>query len=672
MKTNDKNPYILNRILLGLNNFMGISIGFLIVFVSMRLLEFIVLSSENTISSSLAIIELKAIRFDIAFYFQMLAMGFLPIMLLYLLINMRVVNFLLYVFGSAFILFDAVLILYFSTTKIPLGAELFGYSKEEINQTIGASGALSVLNILLAAVLIFVTIFLVRKCKVVNYPIWIFILMAFISTFTYFFPQISNAKEIAYKSEFEYYTSVNKIAYFKIQAKTYFNKESDQVFDGYYYDDDYTEGSIKYVDPNFPFLHLDSTSDVLGPFFNKSKVSPNVVIIIVESLGTSYSGPFAELESFTPFLDSISKLGLYWPNFLSTGGRTFAALPSILGSLPYAQQGFLELGNKMPNHQSLMRILKANGYSTAFYHGGNSEFDFMNEFLQKQEIDVLVDQSKFSSEFSTMPKNAGGFTWGYGDLELFKQYFKYNFKTNKPRLEVFLTLSNHNPFKINGQLKYYQLFENKLNQLGMNESRKQEYRAKKDIYSCILYSDDAVRFFINEYKKRSDYSNTIFIITGDHRMPELPLQSTIDRFRVPMIVYSPLLKHAQTFQSVSSHLDMTPTLLAYLSANYSIKKPSLASWIGTGIDTNHSFRNTHIYPLMRNKNELIDFIDYSNYTVNNRTFRIVDGLKIENHDDATAQKISKAKFEDYLRRNSKAIKNNALIPDSIFYFSPFR
>jgi hypothetical protein len=35
------------------------------------------------------------------------------------------------------------------------------------------------------------------------------------------------------------------------------------------------------------------------------------------------------------YLDSLIPKSLYWENFVSNAGRTFGALPSILGSLPY-------------------------------------------------------------------------------------------------------------------------------------------------------------------------------------------------------------------------------------------------------------------------------------------------------------------------------------------------
>jgi uncharacterized sulfatase len=63
-----------------------------------------------------------------------------------------------------------------------------------------------------------------------------------------------------------------------------------------------------------------------------------------------------EREAFTPFLDELSGKSLYWANFLATQGRTFGALPSILGSLPYAEKGFTNLGERMPNTLTLIKF----------------------------------------------------------------------------------------------------------------------------------------------------------------------------------------------------------------------------------------------------------------------------------------------------------------------------
>jgi phosphoglycerol transferase MdoB-like AlkP superfamily enzyme len=109
--------------------------------------------------------------------------------------------------------------------------------------------------------------------------------------------------------------------------------------------------TFTYIDEqNYPFQHLsDSTKDVLSPFFTQTSTPPNIVLILVEGLGRAFTNKGAYLGNFTPFIDSLSEKSLYWENFLSEGGRTFAVLPSILGSLPFARMVLQNWDRTCPN-----------------------------------------------------------------------------------------------------------------------------------------------------------------------------------------------------------------------------------------------------------------------------------------------------------------------------------
>ena len=80
-------------------------------------------------------------------------------------------------------------------------------------------------------------------------------------------------------------------------------------------------GAFKFVDPEYPFLRVDETPDVLGKFFTIHPATPpNIVFILVEGLGKAFSGPNAYLGSFTPFLDKLAGESLYWGEFSRVPG----------------------------------------------------------------------------------------------------------------------------------------------------------------------------------------------------------------------------------------------------------------------------------------------------------------------------------------------------------------
>jgi uncharacterized sulfatase len=579
-------------------------------------------------------------------------------------------------YGIVIVLLSVVqmgLVSYFTTAMVPLGADIYGYSMTDIRQTVGAAGGVNVFQILLFVILIAMAgaaiWFLPKRIKVHGYIVTILPLASFLL-------MVSNAQAHSgnLKSDFANNLIINKSDHFWSESYKHFfptNEETDIYADSYINDYDNGKGSkvatFKYTDPeHYPFLHSDTSADVLSPFFKPGATKPNIVIILVEGLGRAFTNDGAYLGNFTPFIDSLSSQSLYWKNFLSEGGRTFAVLPSVLGSLPFAKNGFLELGNNMPVHLSLLSLLKYNGYHTSFYYGGDARFDNMATFLNKNAIDELNDEKSFPAGYVKLPA-PNGFSWGYNDKELFRHYLvTRDEKNTTPQLSVVLTVSTHSPFAINEEDKYLQRFEERMNQLGFNDTRKNECRNYKLQYASILYLDDALRGFFNTYRKRADFNNTIFLITGDHRMPEIPMSDKIDRYHVPLIVYSPMLKRTAQMASVSTHFDISPSLISYLHHNYKIKGPSLVSWMGQGLDTNRNFENVHNYPLLQTKTDMIDFIMGDYHLNGDNLFKLNAELGEDPLQDQEKAAQLKNAFDQFKKKNAEIFTGSHIIPDSIY------
>jgi len=81
------------------------------------------------------------------------------------------------------------------------------------------------------------------------------------------------------------------------------------------------------------------------------------------------------------------------------------------------------------------------------------------------------------------------------------------------------------------------------------------------------------------------------LITGDRRLPELLVDTRIERYQVPLIVYSPLLKQPRAIKAAPSQFDIAPSLLAFLGHGDGLRAPDEVTWIGTGLDTEPAFRN---------------------------------------------------------------------------------
>lgn len=396
-----------------------------------------------------------------------------------------------------------------------------------------------------------------------------------------------------------------------------------------------------------------------------------MVFIIVEGLGKAYSGEEAYLGSFTPFLDSLSEHSLYWKNGLSTTGRTFGVLTGIFGSLPFAQKGFMEQAPEFPLHLSLFSILKQNGYFTNYHIGADKNFDNVGSFLEYQKVDRVLDMSSFDADFEETPSKSG-FSWGYPDKAMFENGMrKIPRDISQPQLSVFQTQTSHDPFLIPEEQKYFDLFESYIsNTLKATPVQAGNYRKYQSMYASILYVDEAIKEFFEEYKKMPKYENTIFIITGDHRLPEIPLATTMDRFHVPIMVFSEKIQRPKRMHGITSHFEITPTLLGYLKSHYDLNLPSLTAWKGYVMDTSAVFQSNITNPLMRNKNQLIDYLSNEYVLSDNQLYRLYDNMDMEPITDIRLKEKLSREFESYRNSNRYATENNRILPDSLNAYLP--
>lgn len=656
------------------NNYLSLSLIFGGLCFIGRVFELSIDYYKHGLPSTFVYVLLNAFAKDLIFWIT--AIGWiLPIFILFSLIHHGLGKLIFIICAIALMLIQLSLSQYFVSTLVPLGADLWGYNLADIKQTVGAAGGIPI-TLLLAGSLITIgalAALIALPKKVRPRPFFGYVMILLIA-----FGFVSNLpkqiEEWMPGNEAGNNLSLNKSHYFFKATWSHFFPEQEE-YD--IYASNYLGGAmvtnsqsslaqLQYVDEvNFPFLHkVDSSKDVLSPFFETSNRKPNIVILLVEGLGRAFTNTGGYLGNFTPNLDSLSVNSLYWENFLSQGGRTFAVLPSLISSLPFAKNGFNELGASMPSHFSLINLLKQNGYQTSFYYGGDSKFDNMKQFLIKNKVDHIYDETNFPAGYTKMP-SFKGFSWGYGDKDLLNRLLATQQDSTKPQLNVVLTVSTHNPFLINEQDAYLQKFTDRMTELGFSEEQKANYRNYNYQYASILYMDEAIGNFIRAYQQRPDFNNTVFIITGDHRMPEIPMSNKLDRYHVPLMIYSPLLKRTAKFASISTHFDIAPSLLAWLQKSYQLQLPNTVAWMGSGLDTAREFRNIHTYPFMQTKTDMIDFVQ-GNYWMNqNNLFKIAPNMDLSPISDPNKANELKAGFNRFKSKNDQFIGSLKLIPDTL-------
>ena len=547
---------------------------------------------------------------------------------------------LVFVLLSIVLIIEAMLTAYYCTTLVPLGSDLLGYSYSDMKITIANSGGyiISVYLLIASAILIGLFLILYRiTSKFYNriskmYPFTIVLFSLFVASL------FTDGKPI----------NQNKVQYLAVNL---YNSSTE--------DNSYTSTE------EYPLVESSNIENVLGDHFELKEEKPNIVFIMVEGLGRDFVGEGAEYGGFTPYLDSLTTKSLYWENFLSNTGRTFGVLPSLLGSLPFGKSGFMEL-EEYPNKLTLFSVLKNNGYHTSFYQGTNSSFDKVDRFLKSENVDFVLDKSGFGNKYQQQAEDAAGSSWGFPDLELFKKSISLERGENQPRLEVYMTISTHEPFIPPNQDLYEGKVKNILSKGGFDSRVEKVIEKNDNVFATLLYTDNSIKWFMESYKSQPNYDNTIFIITGDHRLIPIPQRNNISRFHVPLIMYSPMLKSTRKMSSVSSHFDVTPSILALLNGSYELKMPKKVAWMGGAIDMQTAFRSTKNIPLMRNKNELKEYISGEKLYTDGDIMQLDENMDISSAFGGGAIESTLERFKSV---NHYVTTENKIIPDSLAIFT---
>jgi len=556
-----------------------------------------------------------------------------------------------------------ILFLYFSESQNLLGADLLYYSKDEIKQILRAGGMLNFKNFALLGILIAICVI----------PLWIAGRSAFKSKYVgivflclgllaFFVPDnLVQSKELNQTNNtFSQTASKSKWAYFFISNEENFISDHPEIGNLINDKENFT-ADAEMLDQSFPFWRKENTPDFLGAYFNRSEEIPNLVFVVMEGFGHAYTSPKGYVGNFTPFLDSLANKSLYWENSLSSAGRTFGALPSLTGSLPFGKNGFLEI-ESTPEHFNLYNVLKANGFETGFFYGGNLSFDRYRNFLEYSKVDHIVDIASFGGAYKRLPATDGD-SWGYEDQAVFGKMLETQKLQQRPYFNMLLTLSTHNPFLINNREYYEKLYNERLQSGLLNPEQKKWAAGYKNQLISVLNADDALRNFFENYSKRPDFQRTIFVITGDHSMPEITLESKIDRFHVPLLIYSPLLKEPKRFQKAASHFDIAPSVLAYYRNNYQLRTPSTVTWVGRGFSPDSQVSKAGI-PIMQSKNMMADFVSDKYYLHEGHLFNLKNSEE-DPSDDASALKVINGRFNQFKSMNSRFYASKKLMPDSV-------
>ncbi|MBU0489338.1 MAG: LTA synthase family protein [Bacteroidetes bacterium] len=666
-----------------LSGYFRLTTSLIIIFFTIRILEYSYIFANSNERISIGLFFSKSLTFDILLisFFALLA---LPVYMLIGIFHIRTANILTISLALILILANVGLTHYFLTNNSLLTSVLFDFSLKEISEIVSAEFSLHRLLFWIGdiAVIAFSGYLLFfRKPRKPLSGKWKIISAVFLLTL--FVIGIANRNHsfksvVHFKTNYQFLLGNSKILYF---AHSFQLKESEKE-EGSSYPHAEVEVTatrfqsarpeFQFVSQEYPFLHNEDYANPLGNYFPKDTIKPNIVIVISESLSASYSGKTNSAGSLTYFTDSLAAHSLVWNNFFSNAERTYGALPNILASLPsgLTERGFINLDveyperRKYPIHESLITLLKEKGYQSLYFYGGQAYFDNIGQYISENQADIIVTEEKFDNgKFPQKKESSGGFVWGYDDKSLFRQSFDYLDKihTRAPYLAIYQTLTAHSPFN-NSDYEYYSAdyISKRIEKLGISPDSINRF--PDGMLPCVFFADDALRELFSKLSTRADFRNTIFIITGDHAIDLNLSTSEFENYRIPLIIYSPMLKESKSFFGICSHIDILPSLLGLLENNFGFRFPAEKHWIGEGLDTSSVFSATRFVPLSIYSIELPNFICGNYVEYGNEAFRIDSTLHLIPESDNHRISVGRQMYQDYKYLNRYGCLKDRIFP----------
>lgn len=297
-------------------------------------------------------------------------------------------------------------------------------------------------------------------------------------------------------------------------------------------------------DPRYPLLRTVRGDGALG--------IRNVVVILVEGLGTSTLEQHASDGPVMPFVAQLGAEGLLFPScyqsFASTDGSVFAATTSLHRGYDFREKASYFFPYEFTgSFGSLPRILGSEGYRHFFFAGFRQRIDEFVSFTSNQGFRAF-GYEQLVPRLGERADSSGN-TLGLYDHVLFELAADELLAEPGPFTIEIMTGTSHSPWKVPDGFEDGDLSPE---------------------LATFRYVDRAIADFVARLRReRADFAATLFVITGDHTSL-LHGQGGGERLRVPLVLWSPHLAerrdawtHRQALRA--SHVDILPTILGRIA-----------------------------------------------------------------------------------------------------------
>lgn len=284
--------------------------------------------------------------------------------------------------------------------------------------------------------------------------------------------------------------------------------------------------------------------------------TPNVMFVMLESLGTSAVGAYGNPLDPTPNLDRLATQSWFFKHFyVPVTGTAKTVWASITGVPDVTRQ---ETATRHPLITRQHTLINAfTNYQKLYMIGGNAGWANINALIQ-QSIDGvrLYEERHWQSPRVDV--------WGISDLDLFKESDRIlrDLPRDQPFFAYVQTAGNHRPFTVPRDNDGFKRSNLSLEQVQTAGSRSVEQ------YNAVRLLDFNIGKLMEMAKAGGYYDNTIFVFFGDHntrisQIPHMPPafeQLGLESNHVPLLIHAPGLLKPRVIEEAVGLADLLPTV----------------------------------------------------------------------------------------------------------------
>ncbi len=306
----------------------------------------------------------------------------------------------------------------------------------------------------------------------------------------------------------------------------------------------------------------------------------NVVMVVMESVGTRDLGLYGAPYHDTPQLERLAAHSAFFDHVYAAQGNTSAAMTALFCSL-YPRLAWFPVPRWRPELAAagLPALLAQRGYATGFLDSGSIGEDRRAEFLLSHGFATVAAEHRDSSLPQDTPLLPAAIDW-------------INAHKSKPFLLSLWTMDTHHPYVAADDRDY-----------GVSDPNLGRY------LNAVRSMDTLIGELAARLQTMGLADNTLLVVTGDHGEAFDEHSQTVHGFtvyneelQVPLLIINPrLFPHEREMKGAGRQIDIAPTLLSLLG----MREP--AQWQGANLFTQS--RDRRVYMFSGNGNYILGLID---------------------------------------------------------------